>query len=314
MKKTLKISFAVSALLLVLGNAALAVEPAEMASVRPSVESSVLQNIGPVIVSGTSNITGTLSDTVRSTVSGTVFVASTVGNAVADTVVGTVVGTANVAGAMGNVVTGSVRNTYASTVSVASAVTNVVADTLSSTLTGSFNVAGSVTHVVADTVGGATRSLIVAPKKMLDYANSLIGTPYKWGGTSIVNGLDCSGFVQEVVKTATGKMLPRTAKEMSQAGRKVNEEDMKPGDLVFFNTRKQPFSHVGIYIGDGEFIHGASGKKSGKQVRIDRLENSYFSKRYNGARRVANPPELFSKSALNMSNLFPRKLQDMDSE
>jgi cell wall-associated NlpC family hydrolase len=119
-------------------------------------------------------------------------------------------------------------------------------------------------------------------------ALSLIGTPYKFGGSKHDKGVDCSGFVRLVYKETSDITLPRTAKDMSQEGEAVAETDLKPGDLVFFNTRKKPNSHVGIYAGNGEFVHASS--RSSKQVTVSRLKDTYWSSRFNGARRVLPTP------------------------
>lgn len=115
-------------------------------------------------------------------------------------------------------------------------------------------------------------------------ALSLLGTPYKFGSSNPEKGLDCSGFVKHVYKESVGINLPRSAKEMSQEGEKVAKTELEPGDLVFFNTRKQPNSHVGIYIGDGEFVHASSTRH--KEVSISRMDQKYWATRFNGARRV----------------------------
>lgn len=119
-------------------------------------------------------------------------------------------------------------------------------------------------------------------------ALSLIGTPYKFGGSKPDKGVDCSGFVRHVYKESSDITLPRTAKDMSQEGEAVAETDLKPGDLVFFNTRKNPNSHVGIYAGNGEFVHASS--RRSKQVTVSRLNDTYWSSRFNGARRVLPTP------------------------
>jgi cell wall-associated NlpC family hydrolase len=119
-------------------------------------------------------------------------------------------------------------------------------------------------------------------------ALSMIGTPYKFGGSKPEKGMDCSGFVRHVYKESSDISLPRTAKDMSQKGQEVSESDLKPGDLVFFNTRKKPFSHVGIYAGNGEFVHASSQRS--KQVTVSRLRDTYWSSRFNGARRVLETP------------------------
>lgn len=110
-----------------------------------------------------------------------------------------------------------------------------------------------------------------------------IGTPYKWGGTT-ENGFDCSGFVKFVYEHSIGLTLPRTSKEMSEVGTIVkNFKELMPGDLVFFNTRRFNFSHVGIYLGDNKFIHAP---RKGQKVRVEEIDDSYWTKRFNGARRI----------------------------
>ncbi|MFC0348393.1 C40 family peptidase [Undibacterium danionis] len=114
-------------------------------------------------------------------------------------------------------------------------------------------------------------------------AMSMLGIKYKRGGNSPENGLDCSGFVRLVFKNSSETELPRTAKEISNKGDKVEPKDLKPGDLVFYNTLKKSFSHVGIYLGDNKFIHSPS---AGGRVRIESMNVSYWKKRFNGARRI----------------------------
>jgi cell wall-associated NlpC family hydrolase len=115
------------------------------------------------------------------------------------------------------------------------------------------------------------------------YALGLIGVDYRYGGTTPESGLDCSGLVQHVFQQVTGVTLPRTSKEMSGLGSKINVHDLKPGDLVFFNTRRFSFSHVGIYLGDNRFIHAPS---RGNEVEIAKLSESYWQKHFDGARRL----------------------------
>ncbi len=111
----------------------------------------------------------------------------------------------------------------------------------------------------------------------------LVGINYRRGGTDPNVGLDCSGFVQLVFKDAIGKLLPRTAKEQSQVGDVVDKTELKAGDLVFFNTMRRAFSHVGIYLGDNRFLHAP---RTGAEVRVEDMSQSYWVKRYNGARRI----------------------------
>jgi len=114
-------------------------------------------------------------------------------------------------------------------------------------------------------------------------ALNMIGVRYRWGGNSPDSGLDCSGFVRYVFQDTLGMSLPRRAEEMSRVGEKVSMSNLKPGDLVFFNTMRRTFSHVGIYIGDNKFVHSPS---TGSTVRVDDLDSSYWEKRFTGARRI----------------------------
>jgi len=111
----------------------------------------------------------------------------------------------------------------------------------------------------------------------------LIGVRYRLGGNDEDSGLDCSGFVRLVFRDSIGAMLPRTAREMSQIGQRIDSSQLKPGDLVFFNTMRRAFSHVGIYLGDNYFMHAP---RTGAEVRVESMDSSYWLKRYNGARRV----------------------------
>ena len=117
-------------------------------------------------------------------------------------------------------------------------------------------------------------------------AMGLIGINYKRGGNTPESGLDCSGFVRYVFKEAWGADLPRTSIELSRTGKPVDSKDLQPGDLVFYNTLRRGFSHVGIYLGDNKFIHAPS---TGGQVRIESMTVDYWKKRFNGARRIDDP-------------------------
>jgi len=122
-------------------------------------------------------------------------------------------------------------------------------------------------------------------EQLVDQALEYLGVRYRFGGTSPETGLDCSGLVLNVFRNAIGFDLPRTAAEMSKMGDKIGRQELKPGDLVFFNTMRRTFSHVGIYLGDGKFVHAASG---GGKVRIEAIADTYWSKRFNGARRLVD--------------------------
>lgn len=136
----------------------------------------------------------------------------------------------------------------------------------------------------------ARASLAAAASRMVDdtrdvamFALSLVGIDYRYGGATPA-GLDCSGLIRYVFQEVTGVTLPRTASELSRVGTGVSARDLEPGDLVFFNTRHFPNSHVGIYLGDDRFIHAPS---KGGEVGVAMLSAQYWRKRYNGARRLA---------------------------
>ena len=124
-----------------------------------------------------------------------------------------------------------------------------------------------------------------AAEQLVDQALDYLGVRDRSGGTSPETGLDCSGLVLNVFRNAIGFDLPRTAAEMSRMGDKIGRKDLKPGDLVFFNTMRRAFSHVGIYLGDGKFVHAPS---SGGKVRVEAIATGYWSKRFNGARRLVD--------------------------
>ncbi|OXS54909.1 hydrolase [Cohnella sp. CIP 111063] len=110
--------------------------------------------------------------------------------------------------------------------------------------------------------------------------DEVMGTPYKYGGTT-TEGFDCSGFILHIFDQFSTK-LPRTSKDQSETGIKVTKSELIPGDLVFFNTNGKGISHAGIYIGDGKFAHSASSKG----VSISKLSDTYYEKRYVTARRI----------------------------
>lgn len=114
-------------------------------------------------------------------------------------------------------------------------------------------------------------------------AMGFLGVPYRWGGTNAETGFDCSGFVRAMYGQTIGKLLPRRADEQAASTQTIPKSDLKPGDLVFFNTMRRAFSHVGIYVGDGKFIHAP---RSGATIRVEDMHQSYWSRRFDGARRV----------------------------
>ena len=120
-------------------------------------------------------------------------------------------------------------------------------------------------------------------QKVIADALNLIGIRYRRGGGDADTGFDCSGFVGYVFHDALGLVLPRTSREISRTGEPVEKSELKPGDLVFFRTMRHAFSHVGIYLGDNQFVHAP---RSGYAVRIEDLRARYWANRYNGARRI----------------------------
>jgi cell wall-associated NlpC family hydrolase len=128
----------------------------------------------------------------------------------------------------------------------------------------------------ASTVALKTSELVVT-------AMGFLGVPYRRGGSNADTGFDCSGFVRAMYEQTVGLMLPRRANEQAAATQKIDRQDLQPGDLVFFNTMKHAFSHVGIYVGDNKFIHSP---KPGAQVRVEDMGVQYWKTRFDGARRV----------------------------
>lgn len=116
-----------------------------------------------------------------------------------------------------------------------------------------------------------------------DEALAFVGTPYARGGASPRQGFDCSGLVVYVYRAALGIRLPRRVADLKSIGRPVRLRELAPGDLVFYNTRKRPYSHVGIYVGGGRFVHAP---RPGGRVRIEAIGSRYWRARFSGARRV----------------------------
>lgn len=116
-------------------------------------------------------------------------------------------------------------------------------------------------------------------------AMNFLGVPYRRGGNSVSNGFDCSGFTRHIFEMSVGLVLPRRADEQAKMSQliSIKKEDLKPGDLVFFNTMRATFSHVGIYVGEGKFIHSP---RAGGAVRVEDMRESYWAKRFTGARRA----------------------------
>ena len=144
-----------------------------------------------------------------------------------------------------------------------------------------------LTQQISNQLGGPLQSARNAfggkASELVMQAMGLLGVPYKRGGTSEEKGFDCSGFVRHMYEKSVGLVLPRRAEEQAKVTEEISRSELKPGDLVFFNTLKRTFSHVGIYVGDGKFIHAP---RPGKAVRVDDMREAYWQNRFNGARRV----------------------------
>lgn len=127
-------------------------------------------------------------------------------------------------------------------------------------------------------VRDATSSLVTTAMKF-------IGVRYTWGGTTAKTGFDCSGFTRFVFDKSLGVALPRRSVDQARSPdlQRIDQSNLKPGDLVFFNTLRSAFSHVGIYVGEGKFIHAP---RTGSHVRVDNMNSGYWAQRFNGARRA----------------------------
>ncbi|MBT9523547.1 MAG: C40 family peptidase [Dechloromonas sp.] len=135
----------------------------------------------------------------------------------------------------------------------------------------------------AETITQASRSVSEKGNEVVFYAMGLIDTGYRFGGKNPEAGLDCSGMISYIYGRAAGLKVQGSAADIARNGRAINRAELRPGDLVFFNTLNRSFSHVGIFIGDARFIHAPS--TNGK-VRIDRLSDSYYASRFEAARTL----------------------------
>jgi cell wall-associated NlpC family hydrolase len=137
---------------------------------------------------------------------------------------------------------------------------------------------GSAPARLLDSVRDTASDLVLS-------AMNFLGVRYTRGGNSVENGFDCSGFTRHIFEMSVGLVLPRRADEQAKAGNllPIRQDELKPGDLVFFNTMKRTFSHVGIYVGEGKFIHAP---RTGSAVRVEDMRDAYWAKRFTGARRA----------------------------
>jgi len=138
--------------------------------------------------------------------------------------------------------------------------------------------AGALVESVRNSVRDTASDLVMS-------AMNFLGVPYRRGGNTEETGFDCSGFTRHIFENSIGLVLPRRADEQATTAGllNINRAELKPGDLVFFNTMKRTFSHVGIYVGDDKFIHSP---RTGAEVRIEDMRDSYWARRFTGARRA----------------------------
>jgi len=138
-----------------------------------------------------------------------------------------------------------------------------------------------------DRIGEVGNRVEAKASQLVMGALGFLGVPYRRGGNNAETGFDCSGFVRAIYQQTAGLLLPRKASEQAAATEKIDKSDLKPGDLVFFNTMRRAFSHVGIYVGNGKFIHAP---RPGGEVRVEDMGASYWLSRFDGARRVQVDP------------------------
>lgn len=146
------------------------------------------------------------------------------------------------------------------------------------------NAAGAWEGAADDRTTSFPGRYVSEAQELVVRALSHVGVGYRRGGESPETGFDCSGLVRHVFREVLGLMLPRTSHDISRVGEAVQRAELQPGDLVFFNTRKRVYSHVGIYLGEHRFVHAPA---AGGEVRIEDMRQRYWSQRFNGARRIA---------------------------
>jgi cell wall-associated NlpC family hydrolase len=155
---------------------------------------------------------------------------------------------------------------------------------------------------LVDSVSGPSEGLI-------NQAMELIGVRYRWNMDIPQSGLDGSGFVAYVFKDKLSFLIPRKSSQISKVGKSITRDDLQPGDLVFFNTMRMTFSHVGIYVGENKFIHSPS---KGASIRVDDMTSVYWDKRFDGARRLDGSDEFSEqerKKLMNEMKKFKKQTQ-----
>ena len=143
--------------------------------------------------------------------------------------------------------------------------------------------AGVRAQDTAPPAGDTLPSFTSRAGEILFRAMALLGTRYHRGGSSPAIGFDCSGFVGYLYREVMNLRLPRSAWEIWKHGDEIARDTLEPGDLVFFNTMRRPYSHVGVFIGDSKFIHAPA---AGGVVRTESLNERYWAQRWNGAKRI----------------------------
>ena len=156
------------------------------------------------------------------------------------------------------------------------------------------------TEYVRNAIAGQAAQVADHTSALVTTAMGFLGVRYRRGGNNEETGFDCSGFVRAIYQKTAGFVLPRKAKDQAASTDVIDKKDLQPGDLVFFNTMRRAFSHVGVYLGDGKFIHSP---RTGEEVRVDSLQASYWKQRFNGARRVALDDAASSRLALSSLSL-----------
>ena len=136
---------------------------------------------------------------------------------------------------------------------------------------------------IAQVGESVSKSVSNTASELVVTAMGFLGVPYKRGGNTFETGFDCSGFVRSIYQQTVGLILPRKAEQQAAATQQIEKSELQPGDLVFFNTLRRNFSHVGIYVGEGKFIHSPS---AGSEVRVEDMQKAYWAHRFDGARRV----------------------------
>ncbi len=168
-----------------------------------------------------------------------------------------------------------------------------IAQNTSSDDMGAFLQERGVIGKISDQVSAAGKVVSDKASELVVNAMGFLGVPYKRGGNSFEQGLDCSGFVRLMYEQTVGLVLPRRSAEQAAATLPIDKSELQPGDLVFFNTLRSAFSHVGIYVGDNKFIHSP---RTGGVIRVEDMRVSYWQQRFDGARRV-EPPAVNVKAA-----------------